>query len=212
MSTSTKLPPRIIVVLKLPEYETPLLIAQARAIVERMTNNQWFPSPLPTLAVVQAAIDDLFEAYTRTLSRAMGTVTLRDEKRVVLVTRLQQLAAYVEAVANAHPEQAGSIIESANMYRKRTRGPSGRVFGARRGKVSGEVDLVAPRAGNRAGYEFQYSLDGGVTWRGLPEPFTTKTTATVRGLVPGSTVHFRYRATVKGVTGNWSDSFALIVD
>jgi hypothetical protein len=74
------------------------------------------------------------------------------------------------------------------------------------------VDLVAPKAGDRAGYEFQYSLDGGMTWLSLPEPFTTKASATVRGLKPGSTVHFRVRATVKGVTGDWSNSVAIIVE
>jgi hypothetical protein len=212
MSTSTKLPPRIVVVLKLPEYRVPLLITRARTIVGRMTGNSWFPTPLPSLAVVEAAIDDLFAAQTTTLNGPKGSVTARDEKRIVLVVRLQQLAAYVEAIATANYENAASIVESAGMYLKRTRGPARRVFTAKRGSVSGEVDLVVPKAGNRGGYEFQYSLDGGMTWLGLPEPFTTGTIVTVRGLKPGSTVHFRYRATVKGVTGNWSNSIAIIVD
>ena len=177
-----------------------------------MTGNPWFPSPLPPLAVVQAAIDDLFHAHTATLTRQKGTVVARDEKRAVLKSRLEQLRAYVEAIATAHLESAASIVESAGMYLRAPGGPSRRVFTAKPGRVSGEVDLVAPNAGDRAGYEFQYSLDGGMTWSGLPEPFTTKASATVRGLRRGSLVHFRVRATVKGITGNWSDSVAIIVD
>ncbi len=60
-----------------------------------------------------------------------------------------------------------------------------------------------------AGYEYEYSLDGGVTWLPFPQPFTTKASATMRGQKPGSTVHFR---TLKGVTHDWSDPVAIIVD
>jgi hypothetical protein len=45
----------------------------------------------------------------------------------------------------------------------------------------------------------------------LPRQFTTRTTVTVTGLTPGSTVHFRYRATVKGLTRDWSQVISLIV-
>jgi hypothetical protein len=108
MGTSAKQPSRIIVVLKLPRYEVPLLLTQARGIVERMRGNSRFPSPLPSLAAVQAAIDDLSEAETKTLTRARDSVSARDAKRMVLVSRLQQLAAYVQAIATANPEHAAS--------------------------------------------------------------------------------------------------------
>ena len=202
---------RFIVILKLPENKTPKLILQARGIVQRMTGNSWFPTPLPSLAVVQAAIDDLSEAQTATATRAKVTYPVRDDKRRDLVALLQQLAAYVQAVAYAHPDNAVSIVESAGMYLKRLRGPGPRVFRARAGKVCTEVDVEAPSAGRGAGYEFQYSLDGGVTWLPFPQPFTTKASATLPKQKPGSTVHFRYRYTLKGVTSDWSDPIAIIV-
>ena len=96
------------------------------------------------------------------------------------------------------------------MYVKNVRGPAPRVFHAKQRK-SGEVDLIFPSAADRAAYECQLSLDGGKTWLPLPEPVTTKTTVPVEDLRPGSTVHFRYRATVKGVTGDWSQSISIIV-
>ena len=127
MGNSAKPPRRIVVVLKLPEYDVPLLVARATSIVERMTGNPWFPSPLPPLAVVQPAIDDLFHAHTSTLSRQKGTVVARDEKRAILKSRLEQLRAYVEAIATAHLESSASIVESAGMYLKAPGGPSRRV-------------------------------------------------------------------------------------
>jgi hypothetical protein len=143
--------------------------------------------------------------------RTKGSVVVRNDKARVLFSQLEYLRAYVEAIANANRDNATAIIESAGMYVKGRKGPPGRVFTAKNGRVSGEVELVAPSAGDRSAYEFQYSLDGGKTWLPLPEPFTTKATATVTGLTPGSTAHFRYRATVKGATGNWSDRVAIIV-
>jgi hypothetical protein len=203
---------RVQVVLKLPKYQVPLLVSQARGIVQRMTGNSWFPSPEPPLADVQAAVDGLAVAEAATVTRTAGSVEVRNDKRRGLVVLLDYLRAHVELVANANKEHARAIAESAGMYLKEKGGPSVPVFHAKPGRVSTEVDLVAPSAGDRASYEFQYSLDGGKTWLGLPEPFTTKATVTVTGLTPGATVHFRHRASVKGVLGDWSDVVAIIVD
>jgi hypothetical protein len=113
-------------------------------------------------------------------------------------------------VADATPENAASIIESAGLSVKRRRGPGGRAFVARRGPVSGSMILVAPRAGQRASYEWAYSLDGGVTWILLPG--TNTATTPVTGLKPGDKVLFRYRSCVKNVWSDWSDAIAVIVD
>ncbi len=210
MGHSTKPPRRIIAVLKLPQYEVPLLCTQARGIVLRMTGNAYFPTPRPSLATLTSAIDDLSEAQTATLSRASGTVELRNEKRVVLVTLLQRLLAYVQATADANVEQAVSIIESAGMSVKQPRTVHPRVFKAKPGRISGEVDLVAPSAGDDASYEWAYSLDGGITWLSvLP---TTQASTTVTGLKPGATVHFRYRAVTNDGVRDWSQSVWIIVD
>lgn len=212
MSGSAKTPRRFLIALNLPEYEVPLFVSKARFIVERMTGNAWFPSPDPPLADIQAALDDLAKAETTAFTRALGAVAARNEKRLVLVARLQHLQAYVQAIATANLESAASIIESAGMDVKKVGKPPPRAFGASPGRVSGDVDLVVPSAGDRAAYEFQHSLDAGKTWLGLPDPVATKTKVTVRGLTPGATVHFRVRATVKGATGDWSQMISIIVE
>jgi hypothetical protein len=210
MSPSANQPSRILVVLKLPEYEVPLLVSRARNILQRVTESSWFPSPSPALAALQAAIDVLADAQAKTLSRAKDTVAVRNSKRRALLALLDQLRSYVQSIANANPDYAAAIAESAGMYLKDSRGRGGSVFTVKQLR-SGEVEVSAPSAGQHAAYEFQYSLDGGLTWLGLEQPVTTKTTATVPRLKPGSTVYFRYRATVKGVSGDWSDPIAFIV-
>jgi hypothetical protein len=211
MGLSAKPPPKIVVVLKLPEYEVPLLIVRARGILLAMTGNKWFPKPSPSLAEVEAAIDDLFESETRTLTRVVDSVSERNAKRMVLVSLLQRVAAYVEAIAIANPEHAAEIVESASMYLKKAGGPSGRTFHAKQTRA-GEIKVLAPRAGAGAAYEFQYSLDSGRTWLGTPQQIMTSASVTIAGLPPRSMVHLRYRATVKDVTGDWSQTTAIMVE
>jgi len=71
------------------------------------------------------------------------------------------------------------------------------------------VRVYTPKAGDRAAYELQYSLDGGVTWINLGT--FNRASATIPNLKPGTTVHIRYRTIVKGVTSDWSDPIAIIV-
>ena len=209
MLGKVKRTPRLIVSLNLPRVKTPMLITIANAIVKAMTANTWFPGPAPSLATVRAAIDTLSIGQMETLSRAMGKARVRDDQREVLVKLLQQLRAYVQQIADANVETAGSIIESAGMSVKKKPTVPARVFAAKPGLVSGGVKLYAPRAAQRAGYEWGISTDGGKTWASLP--FTLQAKTIVTGLVPGATVLFRYRPTTKGGGGDWSQTISFIV-
>jgi hypothetical protein len=211
MSSSAKQPLKIIAVLKLPEYEVPLLIIQATSIVTRMAASPWFPSPRPKLAALLAAIDDLSAAQAETLTRRKDSYPVRDAKRETLVRLLGYLRDYVQAIADQNYESAVEIIESAGMHVKRGRASVARGFQARRGRLEDEVILSWPSAGDRAAYEVELSFDGGATWLAVEPKVITKTTRTVTGLKPGVSVHFRYRATVKSVPGDWSDPIAIIV-
>jgi len=210
MSASAKPPYRMIAILKLPKNDVPRVVTYATHIVESMTNNPWFPSPRPPLASVRAAIDALARAQTATLSKTVGTAATRNARRRDLKSELDLLTGYVQSVADANRDSAATIIESVGMSVKQRSGPQGRVFRASRGPVSGSTILVAPKAGNRASYEWAYSLDGGETWILLP--VTNSATTTVTGLKPGARVLFRYRFSVKNVWNDWCDPVILIVD
>jgi hypothetical protein len=209
MGTSTKSMPRRFALLKLPQYEVPRVLTMARAIVRAMTNSPLFPSPDPPLATVSIAIEALHEAEAAARARTVGTIATRNEKRDTLTALLQRLCSHVQAAADADPENAASIIEGAGMAVKKRRRLPPRVFAATPGPVSGSVKLVAPKAGHRAAYDWAYSTDGGVTWTSLPQ--TVRASTIVYGLQPGTTVHFRYRATTKDGVGDWSEVVAILV-
>ncbi len=99
----------------------PLLIALARAVVQAMTTNKsTFPTPNPPLPQVTTDANALDTAQLATKSKTKGTVATRDEARTVLVADLHQLQAYVQQIADASPEHAAVIIQSAGMSVRKT--------------------------------------------------------------------------------------------
>jgi hypothetical protein len=184
-------------------------IAYATGVAHAMTNNPAFPAPVPALSALSAAVSDLQAAETVALTRAKGTAAARNDKRAVVVSLLRQLGGYVQAIADATPENGATIIQSAGIPVRKVTVRATRVFGAKAGPVTGSAKLTAAVAAARASYEWEYSLDGGKTWVGAPSTLRSKTTMT--GLPVGTSVLFRYKAVTKTGEGDWSQGLALLV-
>ena len=141
-----------------------------------MTTTAAFPTPTPTIAALSGAVADLHAAQTTSLSRAKGAATVRNDKRTVLVSLVQQLRGYVQAVADATPENGAAIIESAGLAVRKIPSRGKRTFVAKQGPLSGSAIVTAVSAGPRSSYEWQYSTDGGKTWVLAPATTQGKTT------------------------------------
>ena len=191
---------RSLAVLDLPKRIN-VLITFADNVVKSMTANAYFPSPSPALATVAAAITDLQNAETAALARAKGAAATRNAKRAVLVSLLQQLRMYVQGITDQNAENAPAMIQSAGLTVKKTATRKPRVFAALAGAVSGTVKLVAPFAGARSSYDWQYSTDG-KTWIDLTTTIQAKTTLT--GQTPGTVLQVRYRPVTKTGADDWS--------
>ena len=200
MTTSNTKPHRSLAVLSLPKRIN-VLITYADNVVTRMTGNAYFPSPSPALAAVSAAIADLQNSETATLTRIKGAAATRNAKRAVLVSMLQQLRMYVQTVVDVNEENGPAIIQSSGMAVKKTATRAPRVFAALAGANSGMVKLVAPSAGNRVSYAWQYSTDG-KTWIDFAMTLQAKTVLT--GQAPGAVLQFRYRWATKTGESDWS--------
>jgi len=186
-----------------------ILISIAKAIVQALSGNASFPNPTPTLAVVTAGITDLENAESAALSRVKGAVAARNDKRKVLVSLLQELKAYVQKVADADQEHGAALIQSAGMNVRKAPVRKPRVFTITQGIVSGAVHVVAPSAGRRAAYDWEWSSDGGKTWQLAPSTMQAKTSLT--GLTAGATLMFRYRAVTKTGEADWSQPISFMV-
>ena len=200
---------RATISLSIPK-KTADLILFTNNVVQKVTNNPNFPTPTPSVAVLTAALDDLHSAETQALSRAKGAATVRNDKRTVLVSELQQLRGYVQGIADATPENGAAIIESAGLAVRKIPTHPARSFAARPGALAGTAIVTATTAGPRSSYEWQYSTDGGKTW--LFAPATTQGKTTIAGLPSGTTVQFRYlTVTPKAGQGDWSAAVSLLV-
>jgi len=191
---------RSLAVLDLPKRIN-VLITFADGVVKAMTGNVYFPSPSPALATVAAAITDLQNAETAALARSKGAAATRNAKRAVLVSQLQQLRMYVQSIVDPNAENGPAIIQSAGMAVKKAATRPPRVFAALAGAVSGTVKIVAPSAGARSSYDWQYSTDG-KTWTDLTSTIQAKTNLT--GQTPGTVLEFRYRPVTKTGAADWS--------
>ena len=208
MNTQTKTVKRTIVSLKLP-VSVPALVQATKVILLALTNNPSFPAPDPSLAALQAALSALEEAETAVRSGSRGAAAARDEKRRVLGTLLRQLGAYVQKVADGDSSTAEAVIESAGVSVHKLTLRQKQRFTVRQGALSGSVKLMTVWVGRRAGYAWQYSLDGGTTW--LTRPLTLRSKTTVSGLPVGTMVLFRSRAVTRKGEGDWSQALGVLV-
>ena len=194
--------------LKLPT-QVPALLGVARAILLAMTDNPSFPAPTPALATVAAALADLDVAEVATQTRTRGTVEVRNEKRAILVGLLARLKAHVQGVADENPDVAVSLIESAGMQVKKNAAPQKPIFEVTPGPVSGSVRMAVRSAGDRAGYMWSWSPDGGESWQVAPA--TLQSRIVLAGLPARTTCSFRYRTVTKDGETDWSEPQAVLV-
>jgi hypothetical protein len=174
-----------------------------------MTNNPHFTNPDPALPTITSAANALTTAQTAVAARTHGAVAARNEKRNALKTVIEQTKAYVQKVADADAETAEAVIKSSGFGVRKPVLRQKQVFTVTEGAVSGSVKLETVRAGSRASYEWQSSVDGGKTWQMLPSTLQAKTSATA--LAVGASVSFRSRAVTKAGEGDWTQPQAITI-
>jgi hypothetical protein len=206
-STTRKV--RAIAVLKL-STRIRNIISFAQSVATSMTaESTTFPPPTPTMTAFQADIGALVTAETAALARAKGAVDARTAKLQTVRTDLENLKAYVQAVADAaNPSNASSIIESSGMTVRKNTLHDKPTLAIRQGSVSGTVVIVAKAVGRRAAYGWEYSTDQ-KTWTSLPQTIQAKTGAS--GLTSATLYYFRVQPLLPSGEENWSDAASFLV-
>jgi hypothetical protein len=195
------------IALRLPTIVALLLIF-VRHVIDMMTKNAaMFVNIVPPLSDVGKHADDLEAAEALAKSHAKGAVPDRNAKKRIVETDMMLLKAYVYGLALAAPLAAANLIAGAGMSEKNPAFRLKLAFEAILGPNPLEVILRAKAETGKAFYEWQYSSDG-KSWLDLRPTNEASTTLTVPA---AGTYQFRYRATVKKLTGEWSQEFALVV-
>jgi len=205
----TTIIPAILVVLGLPKSKTIApLIVRVTAIVDAMTANKtMFTSPTPPLTQVTSDLATLTSAETA-FKNHLGTKAARDTARATVVSDARQLLVYVQGIVNSNPSDAATIAANASMT-LRKRGAQSKEALSIKHVLSGSVRVVARATKGAKAHDWQYSTDGGKTW--IDVPSTTKSSTSISGLQPGTTVTVRNRVLMKAGPSDWSQPVSAIV-
>ncbi len=172
----------------------------ANTILTKLTGNANYPTPIPSLLLLQTAIDNLNAAID---AANPSSVTIESKERY-LEKVLYALKGYVELACEDDVEKA----VSSGFELSQNVGTRPKVFTVKQGQLSGRVDLQCPyKAG--AAYVWEYIADpiNQNTWLQfkVSNTTTTTTTTTLSGLTPGTKYWFRVKAVVNDVDQPYTD-------
>jgi hypothetical protein len=187
-------------------------IKRSRKIIVSMGADARFTNPLPPLAEVITATDELETSSLAAQDGGPAQTAVMHDKEDVLDSKLTQLGNYVEIIANGDE----TIILAAGMEVKGKGSRQPNKFAVVNGDHEGEAILQTPVT-VRASYVWQKSFDplpldtpaaNGTKWEQFA--ITTIATVTIRALVPGTKYWFRVAPITSLGQGLWSDPISLI--
>lgn len=196
--------------LNLGQLTIPAKIELAQAIVTDMTGNVSFPTPMPALAAVTAAVDALSEKSQAARSARLAAVTAtaeQDSAAVALDTLLGQLGSYVNMIANGDAD----VIRSAGMGVRAEPTPATPLDApvikyATVPSERGAVDLTWVPLASAKMYVIEHTPDmsGQAGWTNGAD--FTRSRGTVSGLTPGQRYLFRVAGVNVVGKGPWSQT------
>ncbi len=193
--------------------DVPKQIERSRLIQTAMTGNASYATPVPSLATVKTATDNLEASYNESRGRDKNKVQIMKLRRAEMLALIIQLAAYVQSTSNGDKE---TILSSG--FDVITRGvpqpPVGQVLNLRvsKGTVSGTVKLLWDRMPGARVYVIEVSTDpfGPETFE--PRGVSTKSRFELDKLKPGNKYWMRVAAIGLNGLGDWSDPAAKIAE
>jgi hypothetical protein len=152
-------------------------ITQSNAIVLEMTGSPFFPTPPSPYITVTGHITALQTAETLAKTRTTGAAAARDIRYEAVLKDIRSYQIYVQSLADAAPDRPTAIaIIDASGFGLRDNGVRIKPpLAAKLTAASGTVRLIAVSAGKKATYDWEMSLDNGVTYTSLPSTLKAKT-------------------------------------
>ncbi|MFO0758134.1 MAG: hypothetical protein U0359_16685 [Byssovorax sp.] len=195
-------------VLHLPRPTT-LLLTYAKKVSAAMDGNPHFPSPVPSLAKLNASIAALDDAETA-MGGGVVKTKKRDADRLVVTQGLYCERQYVQTIADQQTSlaDAETVIVSAGMFVRKMPKTQKAPLAVRPGMVSGTAVIIAAAVAPTAMYYWQWTT-GANAWTSLPETIAARTS--VQGLTPATIHAFRFRALTRTGLMEWSQPVSLLV-
>jgi len=175
-------------------------------ILEWMNTNPKYPTPSPTLTVVQTAFDAYKVATANAAQGGVENTAIRDARRAELVALLRQLANYVSATANGDLE---TLISSGFPIQKPNRTPIGPLPPPSapvlsQGPVTGSVRAVVPPVYGAFIYNWRLALASAPTVY-LQTAQSTAARILFNDLTAGQVYNVELNCVGAAGTSDWSD-------
>jgi len=158
------------------------LVSFCQAVITALTTNPNVATPQPTIAVLQAGLDDLVAANSAAKAGGTEQKVIRKAKRLALIALLKQEAAYVSVVCGGDVAK----ILSTGFDVSKVPEPIGPLPKPERFKVlapeKGILKCSLKKIKGAKNYVFEYKLVGAEAWE---SEITTKTKLTLMGLESG---------------------------
>jgi hypothetical protein len=188
------------------------LATDSQTIVTSMTGNTDYPTPSPTLAVVQAAVDAFNVAIANAANGGTELTATKNAKRNELAALLRQLSYYVSA--NCGGDMA-KLLSSGFPAQKNSRTPIGPLPAPvapilTQGVLSGTLDASTTPLTGAYTYNWRLALASapGVY---VQTAQTTAASTSFASLTPGQTYNVEVSAVGSAGTGDWSTAGQLMV-
>lgn len=188
------------------------LIVTVQNVIAGVTDNDRYPTPLPTMAVMAAALNAFTAAVADAANGGTEYTAIKNAKRNELVSLMTQLAAYVTVAAKG---DLAALLSSKYPIQKPVRRPVGPIGAPltpalKQGGNSGTMIASVPPVFGASSYNWALALASAPD-----KPLQTTQTVGGRvqfdGLTPGEDYSVTANAVGAAGTGDWSDSRTFIV-
>lgn len=204
--------PQILIDFSPRRYSDLELQMKAIWIVKRMTDNPYFPDPVPSLLVVKQATEKYAKSLTKSIDGTKADTLVKKSDRRQLQYLLRKLALYVKRVSN---ENAAIILNSGFGIQKIPAKigpiPQPTRFSVRYDSQSGCVILQCDVIKKVDCYEFQYTMEPvskDSIWNHI---ISTKHRAKIVGLAKDRYYAFRVAGIATDPTRNYTDCISKMV-
>lgn len=193
--------------------QVPQQIERSRLITTRMTGNANFATPVPDLASVISATNEVETAYNESRGRDKNKVQIMRLRKAEMLALIVQLAAYVQSITDGDEEK---ILSSGFdvVRRGEPQPPVGKVMNVRvsNGPLSGSIKVLWNRTPGARVYIVQITTDPIVPGGFSEHTITSKTRTVMLDFNPATKYWLRVAAIGRDGRGNWSDPVAKIVE
>lgn len=173
-------------------------------------NDKVFPAPVPTLDVLNAALDTLSTLETEALTKAAGTANARDAQWITVEGLFDQELGYIQTIADGAGNLAKSqqVFDQAGVSTYKNGEKPKRVFHLEHA-AAGEVEAIGPAAGDNTAHMFEWGI--GKPTDPTQIVYCIRPRTTITGLAIGAVASVRMKVVTLDGHGEWSEWRSILV-